>query len=66
MNEDSEKPAPLKKKSKMEKLLHEISNDESIPTPSTPTDPVQPWYKDFRRYLDMEVACEGDTAMKPL
>ena len=60
MNKDSDKPAPLKKKSKMAKLLREISDDESIPIPSTPTDPVRPWYKDFRRYLDTEDALGED------
>ena len=54
MNKEPNQPAPPKKKSKMSKLLREISDDESIPTPSAPTDPTRPWYKDFRRYLDTE------------
>ena len=54
MNKDSNQPVPPKKKSKMSKLLREISDDESAPTPSAPSDPTRPWYKDFRRYLDTE------------
>ena len=63
---NSKTPAP--RKSKITKLLRELSDDEDIvidANPSTPEDPDRPWLWDFRAYLDIiEHVPDGWTTVK--